>query len=92
MDAIRYLLDTMVAVSFTIEKVLWVIERYLQINLSKVQITPLYKGRKAEDDITTPEWRLSLAFKATCCLFSGLPIPLCKQPLPTACIKHESEA
>ena len=55
-------MDTMVAVSFPIEKVLWVIERYLQINLSKVQITPLYKGRKAEDDITTPEWWLSLAF------------------------------
>ena len=34
MDAIRYLIDTMVAVSFTIEKFLWVIERYLQINLS----------------------------------------------------------
>ena len=52
----------MVAVSSTSEYVLWVIERYLQINLSKVQITPLYKGRKADDDITTPEWRLSLPF------------------------------
>ena len=30
-------------------------------------------------------------FQATCCLFSGIPIPLSKQPLATARIKRETE-
>jgi len=82
-QATRYLIDTMVAVSSTIEKVLWVIESYLQIYLSKVQITPLYKGRKAEEDITTPEWRLSLAFSGHVLLFGWIPIPFIGVILPS---------
>ena len=55
----------------------------MQINLSKVQIAPLYKGRKAEEDITTPEWRLSLAFSGHVLLFSWIPIPFIGVILPS---------
>lgn len=82
-QAIRYLIDAMAGISSVIEKVLWVIESYLQIHLSKVQITPLYKGRKSDEDITTPEWRLSLAFSGHVLLFGWIPIPFISVILPS---------
>lgn len=82
-QAIRYLIDTVATVSSIIEKVLWVIESYLQIHLSKVRITPLYKGRTSLDGVTTPEWRLSLAFSGHVLLFGWIPIPFISVILPT---------
>ena len=89
MDAIRYLIDTMVAVSFTIEKVLWVIERYLQINLNIHHFT---KEERQKMTSQLQSGGYPSLFQATCCLFSGIPIPLSKQPLATARIKRETEA
>jgi hypothetical protein len=80
---IRYIMDTMATVSSIIEKVLWVVERYLKIHLSKVRITPLYKGRTSLDGETTPEWRLSLAFSGHVLLFGWIPIPFINVILPT---------
>ena len=82
-QAIRYLIDAMATVSYIIEKVLWVIESYLQIHLSKVRITPLYKGRSSLNGETTPEWRLSLAFSGHVLLFGWIPIPFISVILPT---------
>lgn len=80
---IRYIIDTITTVSSIIEKVLWVLEGYLQIHLSKVKITPLYKGRTSLDGETTPEWRLSLAFSGHVLLFGWVPIPFINVILPT---------
>ena len=79
---IRYCVDTIIAISNYIEKVLWIIEGVLQIHLNKVKITPLYKGRSSIDD-NSPEWRLSLAFSGHCLLFGIFPIPFIGVILPT---------
>ncbi len=82
-QAVRYLIDAISTISSIIEKVLWVLESYLQIHLSKIRITPLYKGRTSLDDVTTPEWRLSLAFSGHVLLFGWIPIPFISVVLPT---------
>lgn len=79
---IRYFVDTIVAISNYIEKVLWIIEAFLQIHLAKVRIAPLYRGRSSVDD-TSPEWRLTLSFSGHCLLFGIFPIPFINVILPT---------
>jgi hypothetical protein len=78
----RFFVDTVIAISNYIEKILWIIESFLQIHLHKVRVTPLYKGRSSVDD-TSPEWRLSLAFSGHCLLFGVLPIPFINVILST---------
>lgn len=75
----RLFVNSVVAISSFIEKVLWIIEGFLQIHLGKVKITPLYKG-KANDD--SPEWRLTLAFSGHLLLFGLIPIPFISVILP----------
>ncbi|KAL3921557.1 MAG: hypothetical protein SGILL_002686 [Bacillariaceae sp.] len=82
MPIMRFVVDTVIAISNYIEKVLWIIESFLQIHLHKVRVTPLYKGRSSVDD-NSPEWRLSLAFSGHCLLFGVLPIPFINVILPT---------
>ena len=79
---IRYFINLIIGISNYIEKVLWIIEGFLQIHLGKVRITPIYKGRNSIDD-TSPEWRLVLAFSGHCQLFGLFPIPFINIILPT---------
>jgi hypothetical protein len=79
---IRYLVNTIIAVSHLIEKVLWILESFLQIHLGKIRIVPLYKGRSSGDD-KSPEWRLSLAFSGHVQLFGWIPIPFISVILPS---------
>jgi hypothetical protein len=78
----RFLMDAIISISSLIEKLLWIIESVLQIHLSKIRVTPLYKGRSSVDD-TSPEWRLSLAFSGHVLLFGWIPIPFINVILPT---------
>ena len=78
---VRIAIDTIISLSSFFEKVLWIIESYCQIYLSKVQITPLYKGRRNNDD--APEWRLSLSFSGHALLFGWIPIPFINVTLPS---------
>lgn len=79
---IRIIVNGIASLSSFLEKVLWIIESQCQIHLSKVQITPLYKGRqKGEDNL--PEWRLSLSFSGHVLLFGWIPIPFISVTLPT---------
>jgi hypothetical protein len=78
----RFFVDAIISISSLIEKVLWIIESVLQIHLSKVRVTPLYKGR-AEGDSTSPEWRLTLAFSGHVLLCGWIPIPFISVILPT---------
>eukprot|EP00980_Cylindrotheca_fusiformis_P014089 scaffold3702_cov126-Cylindrotheca_fusiformis.AAC.1 len=55
----RLFVDSIVAISSSIEKLLWFFESILQIHLGKVKVTPLYKGTGDDD---SPDWRMSLAF------------------------------
>jgi hypothetical protein len=75
----RLFVDSIVAISSSIEKFLWVIESFLQIHLSKVKISPLYKGTRDDD---SPEWRLTLAFSGHVLLFGLIPIPFINIILP----------
>jgi hypothetical protein len=43
---IRLALDFVVSISSLLEKCLWILESVCQIHLSKVRVTPLYKGRR----------------------------------------------
>ena len=79
---IRYFINLIIGISNYIEKVLWIVEGFLQIHLGKVRITPIYKGRSSIDD-TSPEWRLVLAFSGHCHLFGLFPIPFINVILPT---------
>ena len=78
---VRIVIDTVISLSSFLEKVLWIIESKCQIYLSKVQITPLYKGKRSDDD--APEWRLSLSFSGHVLLFGWIPIPFISVTLPT---------
>eukprot|EP00536_Pseudo-nitzschia_multiseries_P006241 jgi/Psemu1/318855/estExt_fgenesh1_pm.C_1300013 len=78
----RYFINLIIGISNYIEKVLWIVEGFLQIHLGRVRITPVYKGRSSIDD-TSPEWRLALAFSGHCNLFGILPIPFINVILPT---------
>jgi hypothetical protein len=82
MPIMRFVVDTVIGISNYIEKVLWIVESFLQIHLHKVRVLPLYKGKSSEDDNST-EWRLSLAFSGHCLLFGVLPIPFINVILPT---------
>jgi hypothetical protein len=42
---VRYIVDFIVSISSFIEKCLWILEAQCQIHLSKVRITPIYKGQ-----------------------------------------------
>ena len=86
MQLFRYIVDFVVSISSFIEKCLWIIESQLQIHLSKVRITPIYKGRAAKttpEGGPSPEWRLQLAFSGHVLLFKVLPIPFISVTLPT---------
>lgn len=45
MQLVRFLVDFVVSISSFLEKCLWILESQCQIHLSKVRITPLYKGQ-----------------------------------------------
>jgi hypothetical protein len=79
---IRFCVDTVIAISNYIEKVLWIIESFLQIHLHKIRISPLSTGRSSVDD-TASEWRLCLTFSGHCLLFGVFPIPFINVILPT---------
>jgi hypothetical protein len=99
MQIIRLALDFVVSISSFLEKCLWILESVCKIHLSKVRVTPLYKGRRGKqstdqtteqstDQTTTtkeiiPEWRLSLAFSGHVLLFGWIPIPFISVTLPT---------
>jgi len=96
MQIFRFLMDFVVSISSFLEKCLWILESKCQIHLSKVRITPLYKGRrrhekeiKAEPSVSggttwiSPEWRLQLAFSGHVLLFGLIPIPFVSVTLPT---------
>lgn len=78
---IRFFMNAVVAFNFWIEKLLWIVESFLQIHLGKIRITPVYKGRNSLDD-TSPEWRLTLAFSGHVMLFGVIPIPFISIVLP----------
>jgi hypothetical protein len=42
---VRYFFELVVGISNYIEKVLWILESFLQIHLTKVRIMPVYKGK-----------------------------------------------
>eukprot|EP00547_Thalassionema_nitzschioides_P004710 CAMPEP_0194221614 /NCGR_PEP_ID=MMETSP0156-20130528/30974_1 /TAXON_ID=33649 /ORGANISM="Thalassionema nitzschioides, Strain L26-B" /LENGTH=2052 /DNA_ID=CAMNT_0038952077 /DNA_START=235 /DNA_END=6393 /DNA_ORIENTATION=+ len=79
---IRIIVNAIASLSSFLEKVLWIIESQCQIHLSKVQITPLYKGRRRGED-SLPEWRLSLSFSGHVLLFGWIPIPFISVTLPS---------
>ncbi|KAL3943409.1 MAG: hypothetical protein SGBAC_002534 [Bacillariaceae sp.] len=80
---VRFLVDWVVAISSSIEKLLWVLEGFLQIHLGKIKVSPLYKGKSIEEDYESPEWRLSLAFSGHVLLFGVIPIPFINIVLPS---------
>jgi len=79
---IRHIINLIIGISNYIEKMLWIVEGFLNIHLGKVRITPIYKGRSSIND-TSPEWRLVLAFSGHCHLFGFIPIPFINVILPT---------
>lgn len=84
MQLVRFLVDFVVSISSFLEKCLWILESQCQIHLSKVRITPLYKGRqKIHLDEHSPEWRLQLAFSGHVLLMGWIPIPFISVTLPS---------
>ena len=77
---VRFVMDAIASCSSFLEKVLWIIESKCQIHLSRVQITPLFKGCSDGHD---PQWRLSLAFSGHVLLFGLIQIPFISITLPT---------
>ena len=82
---VRFAIDLLVSISSFLEKVLWIIESKCQIHLTKVMMTPLYKGSLENN---SPEWRLILAFSGHVLLFNWIPIPFINVTLPTFIIPH----
>jgi hypothetical protein len=94
---VRFVLDFVVSISSFLEKCLWIVESKCQIHLSKVRITPLYKGPQKRattsqgDDASatqihqqpSPDWRLQLAFSGHVLLFGWVPVPFVNVTLPT---------
>lgn len=74
-----YVLDFMSSLWYLVEKVLWWIERRLQIHLGKVKAVPIYRQGGGED----AHWRLGLAFSGYVLLFDRIPIPFLSVRLPT---------
>jgi hypothetical protein len=100
---IRLFFDLIISISSFLEKCLWIIESKCQIHLSKIMVTPVYKGKSSlilddweEQDKNgkkkkgpySPEWRLSLSFSGHVLLFGFLPIPFINVTLPTVIIPH----
>ncbi|GAX28047.1 hypothetical protein FisN_2Hh135 [Fistulifera solaris] len=99
---IRLFFDLIISISSFLEKCLWIIESKCQIHLSKIMVTPVYKGKSSlilDDDWEetngkkkkgpySPEWRLSLSFSGHVLLFGFLPIPFINVTLPTVIIPH----
>jgi len=86
---LRFALDLLISLSSFIEKILWIIESKCQVHLSKIRVTPLYKGRRQTKSSTdgssfsSPQWRLDLAFSGHVSLFGWIPIPFISVTLPT---------
>ena len=95
---VRYIVDFIVSISSFLEKCLWILESQCQIHLSKVRITPIYKGQNknqkngntAMNDTTattitmkSPKWRLQLAFSGHVLIFGWIPIPFISVVLPS---------
>eukprot|EP00934_Nitzschia_sp_Nitz4_P007636 Nitzschia sp. Nitz4//scaffold156_size52432//1734//7901//NITZ4_006821-RA/size52432-snap-gene-0.12-mRNA-1//-1//CDS//3329537397//7626//frame0 len=84
----RYIVESIVAVSHLIEQILWLVEGFLQIHLGKIHMTPIYKGPATTTSAPgqgspSPDWRLSLAFSGHVLLFGFLPIPFIHVTMPT---------
>lgn len=96
---LRLVMDFVVSISSFLEKLLWILESKCQIHLSKVRVTPIYKGRMKPNEhpqqhndmsginpnslLPSPEWRLTLAFSGHLLLFGWIPIPFVSVTLPT---------
>ena len=94
---VRYIVDFIVSISSFLEKCLWILESVCQIHLSKVRITPIYKGQHKNhknianttttNETTTtmksPNWRLQLAFSGHVLIFGWIPIPFISVVLPS---------
>ena len=76
---VRYFIDSVISISSFLEKCLWILESKCKIHLSKVRITPIYKGTKD----SSPDWRLSLSFSGHVLLFGFIPVPFISVVLPT---------
>lgn len=101
---IRFFFDLIISISSFLEKCLWIVESKCQIHLSKIMVTPVYKGKSSfipdEFDDTdeqdkkekkgsySPEWRLSLSFSGHVLCFGFIPIPFISVTLPTVIIPH----
>jgi hypothetical protein len=94
-QVIRYIVDFIVSISSFLEKCLWILESQCQVHLSKVRITPLYKGQSStstsnspsEDAMhntaKSPKWRLQLAFSGHVLVFGWIPVPFISITLPS---------
>ena len=56
---VRFVVDFVVSISSFLEKCLWIVESKCQIHLSKIRITPLYKGPQKRP--STPQGDAALA-------------------------------
>ena len=77
---LQWALDFLASFTSWFEKLLWGVEQYLQIHLSKVTVLPVYRGG------SSPHFRLSLSFSGTVTLFNLIPIPFISLSLPTMII------
>jgi hypothetical protein len=84
---VRFAVDFIVSISSFLEKCLWILESKCAIHLSKIRITPLYKGSDKQsleqDGVRSPDWRLSLSFSGHLQVFGFLPVPFISVTLPT---------
>ena len=85
MQFVGFVIEWLASLWFLLEKILWMIERRCQIHLSKVKVTPLYRGKSTIGDA---QWRLSLSFTGHVLLFNFIPIPFVSVCLPTFVIPH----
>mmetsp|Transcript_36708 Transcript_36708/g.88723 ORF Transcript_36708/g.88723 Transcript_36708/m.88723 type:complete len:2250 (+) Transcript_36708:90-6839(+) len=56
---VRLLMEFVVSISNYIERVLWILESFLQIHLTKVRIVPVYKGKTTTTTKRNKMWRRS---------------------------------
>ena len=56
---VRLLMEFVVSISNYIERVLWILESFLQIHLTKVRIVPVYKGKTTTNIKSNRMWRRS---------------------------------
>lgn len=81
MQFVGFLIEFLASLWFLLEKILWMIERRCQVHLSKVKVSPIYRGTKAA--FGEAQWRLSLSFTGHLLLFEFIPIPFISFHLPT---------